>query len=152
MADTATEAPAAYLLATQFHDTVQEILASFDQRHDHLALELLKYSERVMGNVGAAEAPFAAARRQSHYEIAFAAACGCAAACDMIYRLRLAPNDLARRANRLLASVASIIRPIAEAGHGDRTDEEESVLGDIFRALMDDDPEPWEALDGDETR
>lgn len=152
MADTATEAPAAYLLATQFHDTVQEILASFDQRHDHLALELLKYSERVMGNVGAAEAPFVGARRQSHYEIAFAAACGCAAACDMIGRLRLAPRDLARRANRLLASIASLIRPIAEAGHGHRTDQEEAVLSDIFQALLDDDPEPWEAPDGDETR
>ena len=151
MADTATEAPAAYVLATQFHDTVRELLDALGHQHDHLALELLKYSERIMGNVGAAEAPFAAARRQSHYEIAFAAACGCAAACDIIYRLRLAPGDVARRANRLLGSLASIIRPIAEAGHEARTEEEEAILGDIFRSLTDDDAEPWEGPDDDET-
>ena len=154
MADTATEAPAAYILATQFHDTVRELLDTFDHRHDHLALELLKYSERIMGNVGAAEAPFAAARRQSHYEIAFGAACGCAAACDMVFRLRLAPPALARRANRLLGSLASIIRPIAEEGHGARTDEEDAILGDIFRSLLGDDEEdarPWEDDDEDET-
>ena len=151
MADTAAEAPAAYVLATQFHDTVREILDGLDHQHDHLALELLKYSERIMGNVGAAEAPFAAARRQAHYQIAFGAACGCAAACDIIYRLRLAPKETARRANRLLGSLASIIRPIAEEGHADRTEEEEAVLGDVFRSLMDDDSEPWEDDDDDET-
>lgn len=145
MADTATEAPAAYVLATQLHDTVREILDSLDHRHDYLALELLKYSERIMGNVGAAEAPFAAARRKSHYEIAFAAACGCAAACDLVLRLRLAPRPLARRANRLLGSLASIIRPIAEDGHEARSAVEDAILGDVFRSLAGDaEPEPWQ--------
>lgn len=151
MANTAAEAPAAYVLATQFHDTVREMLDSLDHHHSHLAIEMLKYSERIMGNVGAAEAPFAADRRQDHYEIAFGAACGCAAACDMVHRLELAPRDLARRANRLLGSLAAMIRPIAEEGHEARSEEEEAILGEIFGALDDDDLEPWQHDNDDET-
>lgn len=144
MANTAVEAPAAYVLATQFHDTVREILDCLDHHHSHLAIELLKYSERIVGNVGAAEAPFAADRRKDHYEIAFGAACGCAAACDMVRRLGLAPRDLARRANRLLASLAAMIRPIAEQGHPARSQAEDAILGQIFGALEEDDEgEPW---------
>lgn len=143
MANTATEAPAAYVLATQFHDTVREIVDQLDPEHCHLAIEMLKYAERIMGNVGAAEAPFAADRRQEHYQIAFGAACGCAAACDMVWRFRGAPEDLSRTANRLLASLAAMIRPIAEAGREPRSEEEESIIDEIFGGL-DPDREPWE--------
>lgn len=148
MANAATETPAAYLLATQFHDTVREILEEMDQDHDFLALELLKYSERIMGNVGAAEAPYAAERRQAHYQIAFGAACGCASACDLVRRLRLAPREKALRANRLLTSLAGLIRPIAEQDMDPREEQEEAILEEIWGNLEQD--EPWKQTGGEE--
>lgn len=148
MANAATEAPASYVLATQFHDTVREILDVLDHEHDYLALELLKYSERIMGNVGAAEAPYAADRRQHHYQIAFSAACGCASACDLVARFRMAPRDKAKRANQLLGTLAALIRPIAEQGMEPRSEAEEAILNEVFGNLESE--EPWKDLDGDD--
>lgn len=147
MANAATEAPAAYVLATQFHDTVRDMLETLAPRHDYLAIELLKYSERIMGNVGAAEAPYALDRRQRHYQIAFAAVCGCASGCLMVHRLQLADAETAARAKHLLASLASLIRPLAEEGMEPRSEMEQDILDDIFEDL--DDPQPWEDDEGD---
>ena len=141
MAHAAAEAPAAYVLATQFHETVREILDELDEDHDYLALELLKYAERIMGNVGAAEAPYAAEHRQLHYQMAFSALCGCAAASAMLVRLRLCEEDRAKRATRLLASLAALVRPIAEEGMDPRSEDEEAVLDSILESLEDE--EPW---------
>jgi hypothetical protein len=132
MSNAATEAPASYVLATQFHDLASVMSDALAEDHLHLAMELRRYSERVVGNVGAAEAPYALDRRQSHYQMAFSAACGCAAACDLVRRLRLVPADQARRATRLLRSLAVTIRPIAEAGLAPCSELEETFIGEVF--------------------
>ena len=138
MANAATETPAAYLLAGQFHDHVRAMIDAMEPDHDYLAIELLKYSERILGNVGAAEAPFAADKRQEHYRIAFSAMCGCASACDIVRRLRLAPREHAEGAARALGSLAALVRPIAEKGLEDRDEEERAILDDIFDTLESD--------------
>lgn len=141
MSNAAAEAPASYVLATEFHDLVEEMSDAVAEEHLHLAMELRAYAERIVGNVGAAEAPYAVARRQSHYQMAFAAACGCAAACDLVLRLRLAPAAQGKRARRLLRSLASTIQPIAEAGMEPRSELEEAILGEVFGGRVD--AEPW---------
>lgn len=145
MAHAAAEAPAAYVLAAQFHDTVRQLIEELDDGHDYLAVELLRYSERIMGNVGAAEAPYAGARRQLHYQIAFRAICGCAAASELVTRLRLAPTEPTKRARRLLSSLASLVRPIAEKGMEPRGDEEEALLDSVLDVLQGTDP--WQDPD-----
>lgn len=150
MGNAAVESPAAYVLAGRYHDLVEQIIDAMEPEHDYLALELLKYSERIVGNVGAAEAPYAVDRRREHYRMAFRACCGSAAACDMVYRLRIGPREPSRLARQTLASLASMIRPIAEEGTEPRTDEEEAVLDGMFGLLDTDDLEPWEEEDGDE--
>lgn len=148
MSQAAAEAPATYVLATQFHDVVTELVDALDPMHAHLSIELLKYAERIVGNVGAAEAPFARERRQRHYGIAFSAACGCASACDVVADLRLGPEDLSKRANKLLATLARIIRPIAEEGREPRSETEAAILEEMFGGLEDD--EPWATTDDDD--
>lgn len=148
MGNAATEAPASYLMAARFHDEVRAMIDAMDHEHDYLAIELIKYAERVIGNVGAAEAPFAVERRQQHYQMAFAAICGCASACDIVRRLDLAPRELAGAAARSLAALAGLVRPVAEEGMEPRDETEQSVLDDIFDGLHAD--EPWkEDLDDD---
>jgi hypothetical protein len=145
MSNAAAEAPASYVLATEFHDLVEEMSDTLGREHLHLALELRACTERIVGNVGAAEAPYAVARRQSHYQMAFAAACGCAAVCDLVLRLRLAPVDQARRATRLLRSLASTIQPIAEEGMEPRSELEEAIMGEVFGDAGG--TEPWRTDD-----
>lgn len=149
MADAATETPAAYLLATEFHDTIVELVEPLGSAHDHLSTLLISAAERIMGNVGAAEAPWAADRRQRHYQIAFAAVCGCASACDLVFRLRLGPRVPATRARRLLASLGAMIRPIADEGMEPRSEIEEAILADAF-SLLENDREPWRTGEMDE--
>ena len=149
MANAATETPAAYLLAGQFHDHVRSMIVAMNDEHDYLAIELLKYSERILGNVGAAEAPFAAGKRQEHYQMAFGAICGCASACDIVRRLGLAPQEHADGAVKALTSLAAMVRPIAEEGMGVRDEMEKAILDDIFDSLAGE--ESWkEDEDGDE--
>jgi hypothetical protein len=148
MSNAAAESPAAYVLATQFHDLMEEMSDSLADEHLHLAMELRKYAEGIVGNVGAAEAPYAVERRQSHYQMAFSAACGCAAGCDLVRRLRLAPAEQARRATLLLRSLATAIQPIAEEGMEPRSELEEAILGEVLGGDLD--GEPWEAEDDDD--
>lgn len=148
MANSPTEAPAAYVLAARFYETVQEMLAIMNGRHEHISLELLKYSERIVGNVGAAEAPFAADRRQVHYQIAFGAICGSASACDLIHRFDFVPKPLAERALQVLSSLAGMVRPIGEEGLPPRPEDEEAILNEILKPVEDDtDHEDWEDRD-----
>lgn len=149
MANAAMETPAAYLLASQFYDEVRAIIEEIDEDHDYLAIELIKYAERILGNVGAAEAPFAAGRRQEHYQIAFGAICGCASACDIVRRLKLAPREHAEAAVKALSSLAGLVRPLAEEGMGIRSEMEKALLDDLFESLDEDDEEGWEE-DGDD--
>lgn len=148
MSNAAAESPAAYVLATQFHDLVEEMSEGLADEHLHLAMELRKYAEGIVGNVGAAEAPYAVERRQSHYQMAFSAVCACAAGCDLVFRLRLAPAEQARRATRVLRSLAGAIRPIAEEGMEPRSELEEAILGEVFGG--DGDAEPWDGEDDDD--
>lgn len=148
MSNAAAEAPAAYVLATEFHDLVEAMSEGLADEHLHLAMELRKYAEGIVGNVGAAEAPFATSRRQSHYQMAFSAACGCAAGCDVVLRLGLAPAEDARRATRLLRSLVDRIRPIAEEGLETRSELEAAIVEEVLGGDVD--PEPWEGEDDDD--
>lgn len=147
MGNAATEAPASYLMATQFYDQVRAMIDEMEHEHDYLAIELIKYAERVIGNVGAAEAPFAVERRQLHYRMAFAAICGCASACDVVRQLDLAPAEMADAATHSLACLAAFVRPIAEEGLPERDEVERSFLDDLLGDL---DGEPWKGKGEDD--
>lgn len=145
MSHTATEAPAAYLLGCQFYDRMREILEQIDDDdHNDLAVQLIRYSERIIGNLGAAEAPWAAERRRDHYGFALTAVSGCAAVVDMLRMFKAAERETIHEVKQLLRRLNTLIRPIAEEGREyERSEIEKAIMEDIFGDLDDDDEEIW---------